>query len=430
VLKSLLAGIVCLAVLAPAARAGQATTTPPPQTTAAAAAGPLRVFLDCDYCDESFMRTEITFIDYVRDRTDAELHVLVTSQETGGGGREFTLKFIGLGRFAGIEQTLTYVSIQTATEDERRKGIAERLKQGLVRYALDTPLGEKLKVTFDAGAAKSAQTQSGKDKWNLWVFRTSFGGSFDGEETSNSRSFRTSASANRTTEAWKVGFSANGSYRESSFELDEGEIFTTTQRNFSGDGMVVKSLTGQWSAAVLGNASVSTYLNYDLSARIAPGVEYDFFPYSESTRRLFTVQYTIGYDSFNYIEETIFGKLSEQLMDHRLQTSLSMRQPWGSAFGTVNFSQYLTQPDKYSISAFGETSVRLFKGFSFDVFGQIERTKDQLYLQRGEATTEEILVRQRQLATGYRYFMNFSVSYSFGSIFNNVVNPRFNRGFF
>jgi hypothetical protein len=194
--------------------------------------------------------------------------------------------------------------------------------------------------------------------------------------------------------------------------------------------MVVKSLTGQWSAAVLGNASVSTYLNYDLSARIAPGVEYDFFPYSESTRRLFTVQYTIGYDSFNYIEETIFGKLSEQLMDHRLQTSLSMRQPWGSAFGTVNFSQYLTQPDKYSISAFGETSVRLFKGFSFDVFGQIERTKDQLYLQRGEATTEEILVRQRQLATGYRYFMNFSVSYSFGSIFNNVVNPRFNRGFF
>lgn len=41
------------------------------------------------------------------------------------------------------------------------------------------------------------------------------------------------------------------------------------------------------------------------------------------------------------------------------------------------------------------------------------------------ASTEEILVRQRELATGYQYEVGFGVSYSFGSIFNNVVNPRF-----
>jgi hypothetical protein len=34
-------------------------------------------------------------------------------------------------------------------------------------------------------------------------------------------------------------------------------------------------------------------------------------------------------------------------------------------------------------------------------------------------------VRQRQLATSYSYSVYFGVSYTFGSIFNNVVNPRF-----
>ena len=107
---------------------------------------------------------------------------------------------------------------------------------------------------------------------------------------------------------------------------------------------------------------------------------------------------------------------------------MSLRQPWGTASASVNLSQYLTNPSKYSISAFGATNIRLFKGFSFNVFTDISRPRDQIYLPRGEATTEEILVRQRQLATGYQYFVNFGITYSFGSIFNNIVNPRFGGG--
>ncbi len=38
------------------------------------------------------------------------------------------------------------------------------------------------------------------------------------------------------------------------------------------------------------------------------------------------------------------------------------------------------------------------------------------------------LLRQRQLLTGYQYFFNFGFGYSFGSIFNNIVNPRFGGG--
>ena len=65
------------------------------------------MFLDCQWqCDQEFLKKEITFVDWMRDRADADVHVLVTSQGTGGGGSEYTLKFIGLGRFANVEQTL------------------------------------------------------------------------------------------------------------------------------------------------------------------------------------------------------------------------------------------------------------------------------------------------------------------------------------
>jgi hypothetical protein len=394
----------------------------PPRTT------PIRIFLDCSFfCDEDFLKREITFVDYMRDRSDADVHVLVTTQNTGGGGTEYTLKFIGLGSFVGVEQTLRYSAPPTATGDENRKAIAEVIKRGLVRYVSETPAAQRLKITVSPEEGAQGAPKK-KDPWNLWVFRTNLGGSFNGEQSTKSRSLRGSASANRTTDDWRLSFSANADYRSETFQLSDTETFETVSRNSGADATIVKSLSQHWSAGLLGTAQSSTFLNYDLRLRIAPGLEYDFFPYSQSTRRMLTLQYTVGFDSHNYREETIYEKAKEKLIDHKLTTALSLRQPWGTATGSVDLSQYLTDPSKYSISAFGGTNIRLFKGFSFNIFTELSRTRDQIYLPKGEATPEEILVRQRQLATGYQYFLNFGISYSFGSIFNNIVNPRFGGG--
>jgi hypothetical protein len=80
--------VVCLLISLAASASAQ-------QTSASGREGALKVFLDCDWCDEQYFRTEVTFIDYMRDRKDADVHVLVTTQGTGGGGTEYTLKFIG-----------------------------------------------------------------------------------------------------------------------------------------------------------------------------------------------------------------------------------------------------------------------------------------------------------------------------------------------
>jgi len=69
----------------------------------------VRVFLDCPdtFCDFDYYRTEITFVNWVRDRQFAQVHVLITTQSTGGG-REYTMALIGLERFAGSVDTLDF----------------------------------------------------------------------------------------------------------------------------------------------------------------------------------------------------------------------------------------------------------------------------------------------------------------------------------
>lgn len=384
----------------------------------------VRIFLDCPSCDEQYIRTEITFVNYVRDRTDADVHILITTQGTGGGGIQYALKFIGLGRFKGIDNSLTYSAPQTATPDERRRGLASMLKLGLVRYVADTPLASRLSLRFDEPKAAAAAAAVG-DPWNFWVFRIGGNGGFDGEQATSQRGVSVNLSANRTTEQWKININGSGNYRHQRFDLEEEDDYTAIRRNYDGRGLVAKSLTPHWSIGATAAISASTFTNYDLRMRLAPTIEFDVFPYSESTRRILTALYSLGAQSADYTEVTIYGRLEERLVDHQFEINLGLRQPWGTANGGFEISQYLNRSGKYRIGAFGGADVRLFKGFSISIDGSISRRRDQLSLRRGEATTEEILIRQRELATDYSYDFGFGISYSFGSIFNNVVNPRF-----
>src|SRR5688572_11261902 len=196
-------------------------------------AGAIRMFLDCQWqCDQEFLKKEITFVDWMRDRADADVHVLVTSQGTGGGGDEYTLKFIGLGRFANVEQTLKYFSTNTSTPDEIRNGILEVLKRGLVRYVAESPLASKLKISFQAPEGGQASTADPKkDPWNLWVFRAGVGGNLNGEQSTDYHSVRGSASATRTTEMNRVSLATSMNYSVSNYDLSETETYKSISRN-------------------------------------------------------------------------------------------------------------------------------------------------------------------------------------------------------
>ncbi len=414
------------------AAAAPAQTFGTPAQAGPAHEGALRIFLDCrGECDFDFLRTEITFVDYVRDRKDADVHVLVTTQPTGGGGREFTVKFIGLDRFAGREDTLRYVAAQTDTNDERRRGLAQVLKLGLVRYVADTPLARELQIGHRprAGTPAAGPATPAADPWNFWIFRVGTSGNLFAEQRTRRGSLRGSLAANRTTDALKVSLNANLNYNESRYDLsDEGEppdIYVSITRDYGLSGLVVKSLAGHWSAAARLSMSSSTFTNQRRAVRMWAGLEYNIFPYTESTRREFVVNYTLGPNWLHYQEVTIFDKLEETLYSHQLVVALSLRQPWGSGFLEGQLSQYLHDRTKNRVDLNGRAEIRVFRGLTLNVGGEVSRIRDQLYLPAGGATPEEILVLRRQLATGYRYRMDWGVSYTFGSIYNNVVNPRF-----
>lgn len=402
-----------------------------PQSTQTPAPALLRVFLDCYECDTEYLRQNVAFVDYVRDRTVADVHVLVTTQGTGGGGMAWTVKFIGVGRFQGQDRTLTFNTPQTATSDDRRREFARVFRLGIAGYAADTPVAPQLDVTYRK-PEQQAQATPAKDPWNFWVFRVNGNGNMDGEQARKSRSFRVSFSASRTTDRWKVNISGSRNTNRSTFEFEDEPRIVSRTHSWSVNTLLVKSLGPKWSLGMNAGTSHSSFSNTDHSVNVAPGIEFDFFPYSESTRRSLTVQYNVGATWYDYRDITIYDKLSETVPNHSVTLSLGLREPWGSVSAFANFNQHLNNADRYRTGVFGSTDVRLFKGFSFNIFGQYDKIRDQIGLPKGSISTEEVLLRLRQLQTNYSYFVGFGVSYSFGSIFNSVVNPRFggSGGFF
>jgi hypothetical protein len=74
-------------------------------------------------------------------------------------------------------------------------------------------------------------------------------------------------------------------------------------------------------------------------------------------------------------------------------------------------------------------SIRVFEGLSLNVYGGYSAVHDQLSLAKSSLTAEEVYQQRRELAKSYSYWGSFGFSYTFGSIFNNIVNARFgNQG--
>jgi hypothetical protein len=414
--------VVALAVLA-------AVLTPKSIHAQAPSGQRLRVFLDCSGCESDYVRTEIDWVDYVRDREDSDVHILVTTRTTGPGGREYTFNFIGRGAFGATSDTITWISSLDDTSDIRRQGVVRILKMGLMRYVAESPLSERIRISLaPPPAGPQAEQGPTEDPWNYWVFSTSASGFLNGESQQKSISSSLSVSANRTTAAWKIRFTGRGSYSESQFDVDSVTTITSIRRSYTGSMLVVKSLGPRLSAGFEGEVESSTFGNLEVAFRVAPAIEFNVFPYAESTRREFTVQYSIGMNSFDYRAVTIYDETKETRPAHALALRYDIRQPWGSTNVGLSGSQFLHDTSKYSWNLSGGGSVRLFRGLSINVGGTYGKVRDQLAVPAGDATRDEILLRQRLLQTNYFYFVNFGLSYRFGSIFNPVVNPRFGSG--
>lgn len=112
---------------------------------------PLRVFLDCNtfQCDSEYFRTEIDFVSWVRDRTSAQVHLIITGTQTGGGGSVFTLDFIGREDLEGDDDEIRHTTLGTDTDDEVVRALTGAIAAGLARYsaAIGRPTAFEIRST-------------------------------------------------------------------------------------------------------------------------------------------------------------------------------------------------------------------------------------------------------------------------------------------
>jgi len=257
------------------------------------------------------------------------------------------------------------------------------------------------------------------------VFRLGGNGNLSGEASTSNRSFRFNGSASRTTEDWKINLTANRNENRNSYDLGEDDVFKSRSSSWDTSALVVRSAGPRVSFGVRASLSGSTFANENVKLTVSPGVEFDRFPYKESTRRSLTFTYALNVIHYDYADLTIYDRLTESVLGHSLGLSLGLRQPWGSVGTSVTFQQQFAHVERTNLSLYGSADVRLFRGFSFNMFGDYARIRDQISLRKGTASTEDVLLRLRQLQSGFSYYVGFGVSYSFGSIFNTIVNPRY-----
>lgn len=388
----------------------------PPQPT-------LAVFLDCDACDDDHFRREVVFVSYVRDRRDAQVHVLVRSQPTGSGV-EHEFEFIGLGEYSGRRDTVVYVARAVYVADEIRAGLIRTFTMGLMPYIAGSAIAERITILYEAEASDRG-LRSQEDPWDLWVFTIGGGGSVSGESRTRTVSLNGRFSADRTAEDWRLQIVARGRFTRNRFELDDRETLVSTTDDYAVMGVVVRSIGLQhWGAGTQVAMAKSTSLNQSRVARARAAVEYSVFPYAESTRRRLTVLYGIGPATFDYEEITLFGLTQETRIEHSLEAFFSAVQPWGQLGGGLTATAFADDVSQHRIRLLGNLSFRIVRGLDLSFFGSIARVKDQIYLPLSAIPEEDILLRRRQLGTDFQASATVGISYRFGSIFNNIVNSR------
>ena len=387
----------------------------------------VKIYLDCSWhCDADFLQREMRYIDFFRDAKSANLHIIVKGESGSSGGEIVIFRFIGVEEFEGVKNTLVLDLPINTPEASKRELYLEVLKKGVYAYIIRTSNKDNVNISYTTTEEK-IESEEEKDKWNNWVFRTSIGGNFSGEESrSNSRSYL-SLSANKINEESKFTSDLDIISSISKTKIENSPEVTAENKRKNASFTYVKSKGEHFSIGAKANYSQSTYRNYDGHYQFSPCIEYNIFPYSESSEHRLSLLYGVSANHNDYTETTVYFKTSENFASHLFELTYDNSQTWGSFSFSINGNQILDKDDlrKYNIRISSRTDWNITKGLSLNYSGSLNFDRSQIHLPLNGATYEEIILRQKELESNYFYYMNFGISYTFGSMKNNVVNPRF-----
>ena len=373
------------------------------------------------WIDISYVKSEIRFVNYVRERTEADIHLIITFYPTASGGQEYTLAFYGQKEFKDLSYELKYISSMGTSDDEIREGIVKVLKNGLMPYVSRTPFLNFIDILYH----EETKQEEVKDRWNHWVFEIGIRGNANGEKSYSYLWYSTDFEVRRITKKQKFSIDGDMNITKNRYLVDDGEDIIAITKSYDGSIFYAYSVgehvsLGGWMSYWRG-----AYYNYEHMVSFSPAIEFNIFPYSDYAKHEITIQYRISGRYHDYYEETVYGKLEEICTRQALEVGISATKKWGTIGFYATGMNYMHDFSKNRLSMTGDMSLNLFAGFSFSMHGGYSIIRDQIYLEKGDASQEEIYLRLRAMETNYQYWTSLGITYTFGSIYSNIVNPRF-----
>lgn len=381
----------------------------------------LKVFLDCGFCDKDYLRQEVDYIDYVRDQRIADVHVFFVRNESGSGGRVYDISYIGKKAFEGSVFKMDLTTEKLDTSDEVRMKIKDVLSAGLVPFLYKSTAGYDVEISYEnALKPKEQEHVPIRDPWHNWVFEISGQGDFEWESQRKKTEFEYGLEIDHVTSKYRI---RQDFFTRSNKRTIQDTIEIKVTRSYY-NGRFVRSIDNHWSGGIFTTLEASSFSNIDRKIRASAAVEYNIFPWSEVARKQFTFVYRFGYLYQDYTQVTIHNKLEDLVPIHTLAMEVIFNQPWGSIYGELEASQFANNPERRRLEFDTSVRVRIMRGLSARLSVGYELINDQINLARGDATLEEIISRQREIATDFGSDFDIGLSYTFGSMFNNVVNKR------
>lgn len=383
----------------------------------------LKVFFEGSPVYFDYIRRNINFVDFINDPKAADVHVIVTRNSTGGGGTNYILNFYSQKLTQIGDISLNCISTLGDTDDEVRECITRTLKLGLMPYVNETTNGDMIDIKYTDNGKDEQKKEEILDPWKQWVFRFDANGGFNMEESKSNYNYSFNVRADRVTEKIKI----RGSYwtrnRFEQIETD-GEIITSENSNKFSQLQSVYSLTDRWSAGMFLSYFQSTYSNTQNSYDVKPAIEYNFFPWEDADKRVFTIAYFAGVEMKNYYETTIFGKDDEMLWAHNLKLNFEVIQPWGEIETRLEGSTYMHDLSKNHFTFSSDLSFRITRGLSLNFDFMASSIHDQLWKPMEDYSLEDILMGNVALPSTFKLSGGMGIRIQFGSLFNNVVNNR------
>lgn len=387
-----------------------------------------KVFIECTrqlLCDNDYLRTELTMVDFVRDRFIADVHIQINTQFASSGSEQNTMVFKGQNNFVGQDDTLKYFNEAVISDDDKRKNMVKQVKLGLIRYILHTDAANNIVITYNKPLDSDTTKKEQHDPWNYWIISVGANGFFDGDANYKSESINSYIRANRETNKTKTNIGVSYNYQHNEFKIYDDEAVIRENPQTNGYISHIVKLNNHYGVGIFTSYASSEFSNLDAKLNFIPKIEYDVFKYTDFNNQRLVLSYGLGIQYNNYKDTTIFFKTEETLMLQDAALICSITKPWGDINIGSFYTAYLNDLNKYSLSFSGSINWNIFKGFKFAVGGSYDITRNLIQLPKRGATRDEVLLQQRQLNTAYSYFFGIGFSYQFGSKFNNYINPAF-----